>query len=199
MLMSPIDATHLVDTYGYPLVFVGSILEGETILVLAGVAAHLGYLTLWKVVCVAALGGFVGDQFYFFLGRRKGLAVLDRFPAAKKVAPKVDALVVRYKLLAVPLLRFAYGVRTVGPVIVGASSLPAWQFVVLNLLGALLWAILVGGAGYYFGRAVVAALGRAQHVEMLAFAAALVLTPLALWVYRSRRHRSAARNGNSVG
>jgi membrane protein DedA with SNARE-associated domain len=179
----------LVDTYGYPLVFFGAMLEGETILVLAGLAAHLGYLTLWKVIAAAALGGFLGDQFYFFLGRRKGLAVLDRFPAAKKVAPRVDALVQRYKLLAVPMLRFAYGVRTVGPVIVGASSLPAWEFAGLNLLGALAWALLVGGAGYFFGQAVVTALGRAQHIEMLAFAAAIVVTPLALWAYRSLRRR----------
>jgi membrane protein DedA with SNARE-associated domain len=181
----------LVDTYGYPLVFLGALLEGETVLVLAGLAAHLGYLTLWKVVAAAALGGFLGDQFYFFLGRAKGLAVLDRFPAAKKVAPRVDRLVQRYKLLAVPLLRFAYGVRTVGPVIVGASTMPAWEFAGLNLLGAVVWAVIVGGAGYLFGQAVIAALGRAEHIEMLAFAAVIVLTPIGLWAYRALRRRKA--------
>jgi membrane protein DedA with SNARE-associated domain len=182
----------LVDTYGYPLVFVGAMLEGETILVLAGLAAHLGYLTLWKVVATAALGGFLGDQFYFVLGRTKGLAVLERFPAAKRVAPRVDRLVQRYKLLAVPLLRFAYGVRTVGPVIVGASSLPAWEFTALNLLGSVVWALLVGGAGYLFGQAVVTMLGRAEHIELLAFAAVIVLTPLGLLAYRAMRRRKAA-------
>jgi membrane protein DedA with SNARE-associated domain len=187
----------LVDTYGYPLVFVGAMLEGETILVLAGVAAHLGYLTLWKVVTVAALGGFLGDQFYFFLGRRKGLSVLEHFPAARRVAPEVDCLVRRYKLLAVPLLRFAYGVRTVGPVIVGASTIPAWEFAGLNLLGAVVWATVVGGAGYFFGQAVVAALGRAEHVEMLAFAVMVVLAPFGLWAYRARRRRKAV-GGDSL-
>jgi membrane protein DedA with SNARE-associated domain len=191
------DLPSLVDTYGYPIIFAGTLLEGETILVLAGLAAHLGYLTLWKVIGVAALGGFVGDQFYFFLGRRNGIAVLDRFPAAKKVAPRVDALVQRYKLLAVPMLRFAYGVRTVGPVIVGATNIPAWQFAGLNLLGAFVWATLVAGAGYVFGQAVIGILGRAKHIETLAAIAALVLTPLALLAYRAMRRRHNARNESS--
>jgi membrane protein DedA with SNARE-associated domain len=103
----------------------------------------------------------------------------------------VDRLVQRYKLLAVPLLRFAYGVRTVGPVIVGASTMPAWEFAGLNLLGAVVWAVLVGGAGFLFGQAVVAALGRAEHIEMLAFGAVIVLTPIGLWAYRALRRRKA--------
>jgi membrane protein DedA with SNARE-associated domain len=104
------------------------------------------------VVAVAALGGFLGDQFYFFLGRRYGLAILDRFPAAKAVAPRVDALVVRYRTLVVPMLRFAYGVRTVGPIVVGAGRMPALEFAALNAVGAIAWAILIGGAGYLFGQ-----------------------------------------------
>ena len=137
------DLPSLIPTYGYPVVFVGTLLEGETVLVLAGVAAHLGYLSLGKVVAVAALGGFLGDQIYFFLGRRYGLALLDRFPAAKAVAPRVDALVVRYRALVVPLLRFTYGVRTVGPILIGAGRMNPLAFAALNAVGAAAWAVRV--------------------------------------------------------
>ncbi len=59
-------------TYGYPVLIIGVFFEGETVMVLAGVAAHMGYLSLpWVVVC--GFGGtLLGDQLYFYLGRRHG-------------------------------------------------------------------------------------------------------------------------------
>ena len=185
------DLQSLIGTYGYPVVFAGALIEGETVLVLAGLAAHLGYLSLMNVFAVAALGGFLGDQFYFFVGRRYGLAILDRFPAAKAVAPRVDALVVRYRTLVVPLLRFAYGVRTVGPIVVGAGRMPAVEFAALNALGAVAWAVLIGGAGYVFGQVVIAFLGKARVVEEVLVVAAAVVTVGALVIYRRRRRRAA--------
>ncbi|HSD54142.1 MAG TPA: DedA family protein [Burkholderiales bacterium] len=184
----------LIATYGYPVVFAGALIEGETVLALAGVAAHLGYLSLLKVVAVAAFGGFLGDQFYFFLGRRYGRAILERFPAAKAVAPRVDALVVKHRLLVVPLLRFAYGVRTAGPIVVGASGMNALEFAALNAIGAVAWAILVAGAGYLFGQAVLTLLGKARVAEEALFVAAAVATLIALVVYRQRRRRDSRRS-----
>lgn len=185
------DLPALIATYGYTIVFAGALIEGETVLVLAGVAAHLGYLSLAKVVAAAALGGFLGDQIYFFLGRRYGLRLLDRFPAAKAVAPRVDALVVRHRALVVPLLRFTYGVRTVGPILIGAGRMNPLAFAALNAVGAAAWAVLVGGAGYLFGQAVIALLGRARVVEEALFAVAAIATLVALVLYRRRRRRAA--------
>lgn len=185
------DLPSLIATYGYTIVFAGALIEGETVLVLAGVAAHLGYLSLAKVIAVAALGGFLGDQIYFFLGRRYGLALLDRFPAARAVAPRVDALVVKHRALVVPLLRFTYGVRTVGPILIGAGRMNPLSFAVLNAVGAVAWAVLVGGAGYLFGQMVIALLGRARVVEEVLFVVAAVATLVALVLYRRRRRRAA--------
>ena len=66
----------LLTTYGYPAIILGTFLEGETLMILAGVAAHLGYLSLdWVIVC-GFCGTFFGDQLYFFLGRRHGKSML---------------------------------------------------------------------------------------------------------------------------
>ena len=70
----------LLATYGNLAVAVGTFLEGETILLMAGFAAHCGYLDLSKVILVA-WGGLLGDQFYFFLGQRYGDRILARFPS----------------------------------------------------------------------------------------------------------------------
>ena len=57
-----------VQNYGYGALFLGTLLEGETVLILAGLMAHMGLMKLPLVVLVALLGSVLGDQFYFFLG-----------------------------------------------------------------------------------------------------------------------------------
>ena len=72
----------LIEQYGYLAVFVGCFLEGETVLVLGGFAAHLGYLSLPIVIATAAVAGFIGDQALFAIGRRWGDAGLRALPEA---------------------------------------------------------------------------------------------------------------------
>src|ERR1035437_10305952 len=71
---------------GYAAIFVGTFLEGESILALGGLATEHGYLSFPAVVGVAVLGGFLGDQFFFFVGRRYGDRVLVRFPFCQGTA-----------------------------------------------------------------------------------------------------------------
>jgi hypothetical protein len=54
----------LLETYGYPAIFIGSIIKGETVLILAGMLSFLGYLDLHWVIPAAFLGSFGGDQFF---------------------------------------------------------------------------------------------------------------------------------------
>jgi membrane protein DedA with SNARE-associated domain len=67
-----ISAGYLIAQYGYLVLFFGALVEGETILIAAAFAAHRGYLFLPWVVLIAFAGSFAGDQFCFFLGRKKG-------------------------------------------------------------------------------------------------------------------------------
>lgn len=74
------DIAALIQQYGYLAVAVGCLLEGETVLLLAGFAAHRGYLAWPAVLAVAALAGFAGDMIFFLLGRRHGPRMLARWP-----------------------------------------------------------------------------------------------------------------------
>ncbi|MGH8353172.1 MAG: DedA family protein [Pseudomonas sp.] len=144
--------TQLVADYGYLAVFVGAVLEGETILVLAGFAAHQGYLSFPLVVAIALCGGALGDQVCFFIGRRYGGALLSRFPQLNPGAQRVNRLLLRYHAGVIVGVRFMYGLRIVGPIAIGMSEVPAWRFILFNLIGAAIWAPLIAGAGYLFGQ-----------------------------------------------
>jgi membrane protein DedA with SNARE-associated domain len=87
----------LVEQYGYWAVAIGTLLEGETLLILGGFAAHRGYLELPWVVAVAALGGWAGDQFWFWMGRSRGSALLERLPRLKQHAGRVEQLLARHQ------------------------------------------------------------------------------------------------------
>jgi membrane protein DedA with SNARE-associated domain len=180
----------LIETHGYWLLAIGCLLEGETVLILAGFAAHRGYLDPVAVLAVASAAGFAGDQFYFWLGRRHGAAVLARWPALAQQTQRVQRLVTRYHEAVIIGVRFAYGLRIAGPILLGTTPVSGWRFGVFNALGAVLWAGLIGAFGWVFGHAAEALFTEIRHIEgwlLLGLAAAGVLV---WWWRRSRRGRS---------
>jgi membrane protein DedA with SNARE-associated domain len=178
----------LLQQYGYLAVLVGALLEGETILLIAGFAARRGYLDLGGVIAVAATGGFLGDQGFFWLGRLRGNAVIARWPKLQSHSGKVNALLARHHAWIIVGIRFMYGLRAAGPILIGMSEVGALRFAAFNLIGAILWAVLIGGAGYLFGQALELVLGNIRRYEELAFAA-LVAVGILAWVYQRARAR----------
>ena len=178
----------LIQTYGYAAVLLGAFLEGETILVMAGFAAEQGYLSLPWVTGVAAVGGFLGDQLFFYLGRYYGPRVLRRFPRMKPRAARALALLKRHNLPLIFAIRFMYGLRLVGPLAIGMSRVGRVRFLVADLISALIWAALVAGAGYLFGQALELVFVRLRRYEE----AILILIGVigaVVWILHHRRQR----------
>jgi membrane protein DedA with SNARE-associated domain len=191
-----LDLHELISTHGYWVLAIGCFLEGETLLVLAGFAASREHLDIYAVVAVAAVSGFVGDQFFFWLGRVHGNAVLTRFPAVAHQGERVFRLIERYQAWVVIGVRFAYGLRIAGPIIIGTSRLSPTRFLVFNALGAIIWAILVSGVGFVFGEAAEAMLGELHNIEgwlVLGLLAAVMLVLLVQWM-RARSRMSQIKD-----
>ena len=159
----------MISTYGYPVIAIGTFLEGETILVIAGFAAHQGYLKFSGVLFWAFMGTLCGDQLYFHLGRTKGIKLLDKRPYWRSKSVRVFDILHKHPLPLVLGFRFLYGMRTVTPFLLGASGFSPVRFMILNVFGALLWTVAVGGVGFLFGRAVELLIGRIEHYEAFFF------------------------------
>ena len=176
---------------GYLALFVGALLEGETVVFLAGVAAQHGYLALPAVVAIAVTGAFIADQVLFFVGRRYGNRVYARFPAMAARAPRIQALVRRRDLAAIVLMRFLYGLRTAAPIVIGSCGIPPWRLALFDAIGCTLWGAGVACVGYFAGQALQQWAGRIDRSAVL-FLMAIALALGTAWnVIRSRR--SAAR------
>jgi membrane protein DedA with SNARE-associated domain len=161
--------SELISTYGYAAIGIGTFLEGETILVLGGFAAHRGYLELPWVLVSAFLGTLFGDQLYFYIGHTKGQSVLDKRPVWKSKSEKVFSLLKKHQVLLILGFRFLYGLRTVTPFVLGASKIAPLYFMILNILGAFTWTIVVGVLGYMFGHAVEVIIGDIKRYELWLF------------------------------
>ena len=178
-----------IASHGYWVLALGCLLEGETVLLLAGFAAHRGRLDPLWVLVVASAAAFVGDQCFFWLGRRHGAGVLALRPAWAGQAARVNRLLDRWGGWLVVGVRFAYGLRMAGPLLMGASTMSALRFACFNALGAVIWAVVIGGLGWVLGGAAEALLGKAQHLEVWLLGALLVLalTAAAWRAYRDYR------------
>jgi membrane protein DedA with SNARE-associated domain len=159
----------LISTYGYAAIAIGTFLEGETILVLGGLAAYRGYLELpW--VLVSAFGGtLLGDQLYFYIGRAKGQSILEKRRNWKSKSEKVFSLLNKHQVLLIWGFRFLYGLRTVTPIALGASRIAPVRFLILNILGAFTWTIGIGVMGYIFGHTLEVIIGDVKRYELWLF------------------------------
>jgi membrane protein DedA with SNARE-associated domain len=187
---------HLISQYGYFALFIGTFLEGETTLIAAGFAAHLGDLKLTWVILVAFAGSLAGDQFFFFLGRIKGKTFLRKRPSWESKVKKVWTLLDRYRTLLMIGFRFMYGFRIATPFAIGLSNISAIRFFVFNVIGAAAWSIAVAFAGYLFGaaaRAVIADVKKYEHWIVLGVLGAGALVWLVYFLRKRRRDRAKHR------
>jgi membrane protein DedA with SNARE-associated domain len=140
-----------IKSYGYLAVFAGAIFEGESIVLIGGLSSHEEYLSFVLVVFFAILGAIAGDWFFFFLGRNKKEVIYNRFPRLARLADTPKRLIEKRPRLISFGMRFMYGFRHIVPMSIGASAIPARQFLFWNTTGAISWAIVMTTAGYIAG------------------------------------------------
>jgi membrane protein DedA with SNARE-associated domain len=171
---------------------IGTFLEGETLLVLAGLAAHRGYLNLTSVILAAFVGSLCGDQLFFYLGRRHSEFLIRRRPVWQPKLQQANQLTERYQAPLILGFRFLYGLRTAMPFAIGLSDVPLLRFVLLNAIGAGVWAVVVGSGGYLFGQAIDGLIGDVRRYEVFMFTLVAVAGAgvWAIYLYRRRRNGS---------
>jgi thioredoxin reductase (NADPH) len=153
------------ETYGYPVLFAGVLLEnagiplpGETAVLLAGfLASEAGEhrLRLWLVIVVTVAAAVLGDNLGYWLGRRwarprlrAGRRFLLLTPRALRLA---EGYFERFGTWTIFFARFVAGLRIFGALAAGTAGMPWPRFLVANGAGAVTWAVVISLLGYYFG------------------------------------------------
>jgi membrane protein DedA with SNARE-associated domain len=161
--------------YGYIVLFGWSILEGELGLVMAGIMSHTGDMNLFAAIIVGALGGFVGDQIYFYIGRYNKKYIHDKLRSQRRKFAIAHLLLKKYGWPLIFVQRYMYGMRTVIPMAIGLTKYSGRQFAIINLVSALFWAALTIVPAYYFGAQLLAILAWIKAHWYLAIPLALTI------------------------
>ncbi|KUG28443.1 hypothetical protein ASZ90_001684 [hydrocarbon metagenome] len=184
----------VIRDYGYLALFIGTFLEGETILLLAGFAVQTGKfgLSLHGIILTAFVGSLAGDQLAFFIGRYFGNRFLKRSEKWQARAARVHKLLERYHEVLILSFRFFYGLRNLTPFTLGTTDISAKKFFVLNAIGALIWAVAFACVGYLFGdlleNVLESVLKEVHNAELIVFGI-IALVLLALWIRKMLRKK----------
>lgn len=138
-----------VQNWGYVAVLLGSMVEGESIILTACVLAHMGYLNIYYIMIISFLGTLIADQSLFLIGMRYGPSLFKKYPNLKTKSKRIFELLEKYDIWFILSFRFIYGIRTLSPLVIGASEkISLKRFAPLNLLAAIIWVLLSCFLGY---------------------------------------------------
>jgi membrane protein DedA with SNARE-associated domain len=180
----------IIRDYGYWALLIGTFFEGETILIIAGLSAHLGLLQLPYVMLIAFIGSFSGDQSYYFIGYFKGRELIQKHLKWKRRVERVNKYIERYHNLVMLGFRFVYGMRIATPFVMGMSrNIKTTRFFILNAIGAVIWSVSVSAGGYFFGYALEGFMKNVKYYERLAIII-IIIMGIVLWIihrYRAKK------------
>jgi membrane protein DedA with SNARE-associated domain len=157
-----VNWTAIVDAVGYPSAGLGILIEssgvpfpGETLLLAAAAWAAARHHSIVLVIFFGFLGATLGADLGYLLGYRGGRPFVERFGAILHIRPeqlaRAELFFARHGDKAIIAARFVLGLRTWASMLAGMARMPFWRFQLFSAIGGLLWAVLVGTAGYVLG------------------------------------------------
>lgn len=155
--------TSLLQAYTYPVLLALVLLEslgiplpGEIALVTAAAYASLGHISIYVVVMLAAIGATVGGVLGYWIGIKGGLPLVAHYGGyvgiRKSHIDKAHAFFERNGARTILFGRFIALLRTWAALVAGAARMSFKRFVAYNTLSSVIWAVVFGWLGYYFGR-----------------------------------------------
>lgn len=142
----------IIRKYGLLAVFIGTFFEGETVLITAGIFSGMGLMKASDVWLNAAFGGWSGHLFWFFIGRTFGTrCFLFKKERIRSRVAEINKIILKRPKAAIFILQYLYGMRIIGAIGLGMTSLSFPRFMYYEALNCMIWAAVVLAPGYFLG------------------------------------------------
>jgi membrane protein DedA with SNARE-associated domain len=184
--------TELIKEYGYIILFLWAILEGELGLIMAGLLTHSGDMNLYIAIFVAGCGGFTGDQIYFYIGRLNKNYIRKKLKSQKRKFALAKLLLDKYGWPIIFVQRYMYGLRTIIPMSIGTTDFSYKKFIFINFLSALVWASMTIYPVYYFGEEILAFIEYLKEYWYIALVFGAIFL-VSMYIYFDRATDNALR------
>ena len=194
--------TKLLIEYGYIILFVWCIMEGEMALIMAGILSHQTHMHIALAIFVAGLGGFVGDQIYFYLGRYNKKYIAKKLHTQRRKFAIAHIMLKKYGWPIIFIQRYMYGFRVIIPLTIGLTGYSAKKYALINLISAWCWATITIIPAWVLGEHILDILHKAKEHWYVAVPIVAVFLGALLYGFKrienkilnERKHRSAVSN-----
>ena len=187
---------YLLRKYGYIILFARGMLEGEAGLIMAGLLSHTGDMNLYIAIFVAGLGGFAGDQVYFYIGRFNKDYVYKKFKGQRRKFAFAHLLLKKHGWPIIFVQRYMYGMRTIIPISIGLTRYDARMFAFINLISAWCWAALTIVPVWYFGNEIIIVLEWTKRHWYLAIPVVIILGGSIIFYFNKATRKAEKRGKN---
>jgi len=176
----------------------GFFLPGDSLLVVAGLFAANGKLSLTILLSTLFVSAVIGDTVGYYTGQKIGPRIFSRqeslfFKPSHLL--KAHAFYEKYGGKTIVIARFIPFVRTFAPIVAGAAQMPYRNFIFFNVAGGFLWVFSMILSGYFLGSLLKSKFGidLDEHIEwVVIIVVALSLMPPVIEYWRSRREKARA-------
>ena len=179
------DFTHFVNSYSYAaylLIFIYCAVKSGALPLFAGILVSVEALLLLPVCLAAFSGAFFGDELRFYLGRRYGEKIQEKWPRCQKFIRHSTSLLEKYGPAYIFLYRYPKGLRTIGALPVGMTNMNRVTFSILNGSSAILWVTILVGLGVFFGYSIENL--ASNNWGMYSVLALLIFSAISYFLYR---------------
>jgi membrane protein DedA with SNARE-associated domain len=170
--------------------FVGFVAPGETTVIVGGLVAGQGRISLFVLIAITWACAVAGDLTSYMLGRRLGRAWLlrhgERLRITEDKLDTVEGFFDRRGGATILIGRFIGFVRPLAPFLAGAARMPLRRFLPYDVIGAGLWTATFATLGYVFWQSF-STLTRYVSRGLFAFGTVVVLVAGVVWLVRLRR------------
>ncbi|CAN5825395.1 hypothetical protein BH24ACI1_BH24ACI1_29010 [soil metagenome] len=166
----------ILETFGIFAVFALCTVEGDITLLLSGVMAHsnfFGPYSFWKVVLAGTLGGIVGDNVGYWIGRLFRTTIKD-YGFYKVARPRIERLIDKFGGFAIIISKYIYGIRAAMCLFYGIGKMPYVRFLFLDAVSCAIWALMLAGVGYFFSGAITSIIGDFKQIGIALFFIVLI-------------------------
>ncbi|MCU1288941.1 MAG: hypothetical protein JWN60_1170 [Acidobacteria bacterium] len=168
--------SQLIEQYGIYAVFVLCTVEGDITLLISGAMAHgdfFGKYSFWRVFLAGTLGGIVGDNIAYFMGRMFRKTIKD-YAFYEMARPRIERLIEKFGNFALIISKYIYGIRAAMCLFYGIGRMRYLRFLVLDVISCIVWSFMLSSIGYFFSGAISSIVGDFKQIGVALFFVVLI-------------------------
>lgn len=156
--------------WGYTILFIAMILEGETFLIIAGMLASLKAFDSGDVLWISFVGVVLGNIMWYQIGTKlRGVGLSSRI--IKRAERIITFFLPRFRekpFKSIFFSKFIYGANRATVIMSGVLHIPFKLFFRAELLASIVWVVLYFEIGYFFGEIAISKTENIAKVALIA-------------------------------